>query len=80
MSGWRQYFLSINYTHGKMLGNTFELFGKVLQLSGNAEIFIAHISYLGLASSYRPIYGSSQCSVFVLRRVQYAMYEKPHFY
>ena len=45
----------IIYTHGNKLGNTFSYWGKfekksVFLFSGDTEIFITYISYLGLAT------------------------------
>ena len=71
------------YTHGNKLGNTFSSWGKFVKnpfsfFSGDTEIF-SHIYFIPWPS-YRPIYGNSQHFVFVLRRIQYAICEKLHFY
>ena len=43
----------LNYTHGNKLGNTLRPWGKFEKIhfpfSGDTEIFITYISYLGLA-------------------------------
>ena len=69
----------VPYTHRNKLRNTFrslEKFEKKVKFlfSGITGNFITSILYLGLAKL------SSQHSVFVLLRIQYAMYEKLHFY
>ena len=72
------------YTHRNKLGNTFSPWRKFEKKKSKFPFFwrywnFYHIYFIPWLS-YRPIYGNSQHFIFVLRRIQYAIYEKLHFY